>query len=193
MIMKHLAILVLIICWQFNVSGQSIEGFSLPNAVTGENFSLSTYKGEKAIVIIFYSGKCAYTDRYYERIASIKDEFTGKGIKFLLINSNNSAFVPEESIAEMKKFVVSHNLNLPYLADKDKKVKNLLEANRTPEVFVLKPVQDQFKIMYKGAIDDNPQSASDVSHDYLKNALFNLLNNRRIEVNQTRPIGCLIK
>jgi peroxiredoxin len=191
--MNRLAVLLLIVFSQYATYGQSIEGFTLPNVVNGANFSLSTLKADNAIVLIFYSGKCAYGEHYFERIKSIKDEFSAKGVKFILINSNSSAFVPEESIEEMKKFADIQNLNIPYLADKDKKVKKMLKATRTPEVFVLKPEQNQFRIMYTGAIDDNPQSASDVSHAYLKDTLLNLLNNNKIGLNQTRPVGCLIK
>ena len=191
--MKRLAILLLIVFSQYAAFGQSIEGFTLPNVVNGTNFSLAKFKADKAIVLIFYSGKCAYVEHYFERIKSINDEFSPKGVKFVLINSNSSAFVAEESVEEMKNFVDKQNLNIPYLADKDKKVKKMLKATRTPEVFVLKPEQNQFRVIYKGAIDDNPQSASDVSHAYLKDTLFNLLNNSKIELNQTRPVGCLIK
>ena len=191
--MKRLAILSLIIFSQFVVFGQAIESFSLLNAADNTNFSLSNYKADKAIVIIFYSGKCAYGEHYFERIISIKNEYSPKGIKFVLINANSSAFVAEESIEEMKKFAETKKLNIPYLADKEKKVKNILKATRTPEVFVLKPEQNQFRIIYQGAIDDNPQSASDVSHAYLIDTLLNLLNNSKIKVNQTRPVGCLIK
>jgi peroxiredoxin len=191
--MKRLAMLLLIVFTQYTGFGQSIEGFTLPNVVNNTNFSLSTFKADKAIVLIFYSGKCAYGEHYFERIISIKDEFSTKGVRFVLINSNSSAFVTEESVTEMKKFAERKNLNIPYLADKDKSVKNMLKATRTPEVFVLRPVQNQFKVIYRGAIDDNPQSASDVSHAYLKDTLLNLLNNNKIELNQTRPVGCLIK
>jgi peroxiredoxin len=191
--MKRFAIVLLIVFLQSIAFGQSIEGFTLPNVVNSTNFSLSMFKADKAIVLIFYSGKCAYGEHYFERIISIKDEFSAKGVKFVLINSNSSAFVTEESVTEMKKFAERQNLNIPYLADKDKSVKNLLKATRTPEVFVLQPVQNQFKVIYRGAIDDNPQSASDVSHAYLKNTLLNLLNNKKIELNQSRPVGCLIK
>lgn len=183
----------MIVFWHSMVSGQSIESFSLPNSINDSNFSLSTYKSDKAVVIIFYSGKCAYGDHYFERIISIKDEFSAKGVKFILINANSSAYVPEESLKEMKNFAEKSNLNIPYLADKDKMVKNMLKATRTPEAFVLKPSQGQFSVVYKGAIDDNPQSAGDVSHTYLQDALFNLLNNSKIEFPQTRPVGCLIK
>lgn len=191
--MKRITMLLMIVFWQSLSFGQSIEGFSLPNTVNNSDFSLSTYKTDKAVVIIFYSGKCAYIDHYFERIIAIKDEFSAKGVKFILINSNSSAYVPEESVDEMKNFAKKNNLNIPYLADKDKLVKNMLKATRTPEVFVLKPSQGQFRVVYKGAIDDNPQSPSDVSHAYLQDALFNLLNNSKIKFPQIRAVGCLIK
>ena len=191
--MKRSALLFFIIFSHFTVFAQSIDGFTLPNTTNGETFTLANLKSEKAVVLIFYSGKCAYGEYYLDRIIALKNEFSSKDIKFVLINSNNSDFVAEESVKEMKNFTVQHNLNIPYLADKKKYVKNLLKASRTPEVFVLIPSGQQFKVVYKGAIDDNPQSASDVSHAYLQDALLNLLKNKPVEVNQTRPIGCLIK
>ena len=60
--------LLSIVFTQYTGFGQSIEDFTLPNVVNGTNFSLSTFKAEKAIVLIFYSGKCAYGEHYFERI-----------------------------------------------------------------------------------------------------------------------------
>ena len=191
--MKPLLTLFLAFFSHLIVFSQSIDGFSLLNATDGTTFSLSEMKSDKGVVLVFYSGKCAYGEYYLDRIKSLRDEFSSKGIKIILINSNNSDFVQEESIVEMKRFADGHNLNIPYLADKEKKVKNMLKATRTPEVFVLTPAQGKFRIIYKGAIDDNPQSASDVSHAYLKDALLNLLKNKSPNLNQTRPVGCLIK
>jgi peroxiredoxin len=172
---------------------QLIEPFSLPNTTDGTMYSLSDQMHNKAVVLIFYSGKCAYGDYYLERILNLRDEFSGLKVQFLLINANSSDFVPVESIEAMKTFAARHNLDMPYLADKDKKVKNILNATRTPEVFLLKPVQGKFEVVYQGAIDDNPQSASDVSHAYLAESIRSLLKNNRIAMNQTRPVGCLIK
>jgi peroxiredoxin len=184
---------LLIISCQFTVFAQVINGFTLPNTVDATSFSLSNYRSDMAIVIIFFSSKCAYTEHYIERIKSINNEYLDKGVKLILINSNNSEFVAEESPEEMKNFAARNNLTIPYLADKEKTAKNMLRATRTPEVFILKPTQNQFSVVYKGAIDDNPQSASDVGHAYLTDALINLLNNSNVKLNQTRPIGCLIK
>jgi thiol-disulfide isomerase/thioredoxin len=191
--MRKISILVTVLICHFIANAQSIEDFSLPNVVDESNFSLSSLKGEKAVAIIFFSGKCAYSEYYLERILALHQKFAPLGVKFLLINSNKSDYVEQESFEGMKSFVAINNILFPYLADKEKNVKNVLHATRTPEVFVLQRSENLFNVVYKGAIDDNPQSASDVSHAYLQETLINLLNNNKIEVNQTRPVGCLIK
>lgn len=191
--MRRISILIIGILWHFGAIAQSIEDFTLKNVVNDTNFSLSSLKNENAVVIIFSSGKCAYIEYYLDRIISLEKVYSGQKVKFLLINSNNGDYVSEESLTGMKKFAAERGITFPYLADKKKKVKNSLRASRTPEVFVLQPRQNQFEVVYKGAIDDNPQAASDVSHAYLSEALINLQNKNKIEVNQTRPVGCLIK
>ena len=191
--MRRISILIIGILWHFGAIAQSIEDFTLKNVVNDTNFSLSSLKNENAVVIIFSSGKCAYIEYYLDRIISLEKVYSGQKVKFLLINSNNGDYVSEESLTGMKKFAAERGITFPNLADKKKKVKNSLRASRTPEVFVLQPRQNQFEVVYKGAIDDNPQAASDVSHAYLSEALINLQNKNKIEVNQTRPVGCLIK
>lgn len=191
--LKILFILIITVAGQYSVYGQSISSFTLPNVSSGTEFSLTSFSNEKAIVLVFYSGKCAYGEYYLDRIKSLLNEYSSKSIKFVFINSNDNAFVHEESNARMKEFVSLNNLNIPYLADKDKVVKNLLYATRTPEAFILTPEKDKFRIVYQGAIDDSPQLASDVGHAYLRDNIILLLNNNKILVNQTRPIGCLIK
>ena len=191
--MRRISVLIIVILWHFAAMAQSIEDFTLKNVADDTNFSLSSLQNENAVVIIFFSGKCAYIEYYLERIISLEKAHSGQKIKFLLINSNNGDYVPEESLAGMKKFAAERGITFPYLADKEKKVKKSLRASRTPEVFVLQPRQNLFEVVYKGAFDDNPQAASDVSHAYLSEALINLQNRNKIEVNQTRPVGCLIK
>lgn len=191
--MRRISILVIGIIWHFAAIAQSVEDFTLQNVVDDTKFSLSSLKNEKAVVIIFFSGKCAYIEYYIDRIISLEKAYSGQNVKFLLINSNNGDYVSEESLTGMKKFAAEKGISIPYLADKEKKVKNSLGASRTPEVFVLQPNQNLFEVVYQGAIDDNPQAASDVSHAYLNEALINLQNRNKIEVNKTRPVGCLIK
>lgn len=191
--MKKIIVVFGLFIVYFGAFSQDIGDFTLPNVVDNTDFSLAQLSREKAIVIIFMSGKCAFSQHYITRVKAIKDEFSNKPVKFVLINANNSDYVPEESVEAMKKFINTTNLAIPYLADKNKEVKNLLKATRTPEAFILQPKQGRFNIVYQGAIDDNPQAVGDIDHEYLRDALINLLNNTIIKINKTRPVGCLIK
>lgn len=190
--MKVSLIVILLILATFAGKSQQIKGFTLPNVADGRPFSLAATQKAQAVVVIFFSGKCAYGRYYIGRITSLMQAFSGQGVRFVLINANSSDYVPEESVAAMQAYARKHQLPV-YLADKEQQVKQLLSATRTPEALVLKPEGGYFSIVYRGAIDDSPQRASDVSHAYLKAALLNLLAGKHVTVNQTRPVGCLIK
>ena len=81
---------------------------------------------------------------------------------------------------------------VPYLSDADQAVSTNLGATRTPEVFVLRKVGGEFRVVYKGALDDNPQRADDVSQSYLVNVIKAIKAGRPIPSNQ-RATGCMIK
>jgi hypothetical protein len=49
------------------------------------------------------------------------------------------------------------------------------------------------ELAYKGAIDDNYNSADDVKQAYLKEAILNLSAGKEIAVTETKPVGCSIK
>ena len=145
------------------------------------------------INIIFFGNRCAYNKYYVDRIRKLSEEYKGKGLEFLLVNSFSSQLVVEESEASMKKYLQTNSISLPYLVDKDKVLKKRLGASRSPEVFLLKVQNNEFRLVYSGAIDDSPQSESDISHPYLREAIISLLENSTPEVNHTRPAGCLIR
>ena len=63
------------------------------------------------------------------------------------------------------------DLPIPYLADKDQKAMEAFGARKSPEVFLLTTVNGKFNIVYSGAIDDNPQAASDVNQHFVKDAI----------------------
>jgi hypothetical protein len=81
----------------------------------------------------------------------------------------------------------------PYLMDNRQEVANIFGAAKTPEVFVLKNINGNFVLQYKGAIDNNPQAESDVSRFYLKDALNAIISNSSIKVSDFRTTGCMIK
>ncbi len=169
-----------------SVQAQSITNFTLPNANNGESVSLNKYSGSLAVVVFFTSNECPYDNYYKTRIKQLIDLYPK--VQFLLINSNDD---PQESIEKM----VIHftDLNIPYLADKDQEVMELFGAKKTPEAFLLKPTGGKFVLLYSGAIDDNPQVATDTKQNYLKEAIEKVMDGQSIGVINNRAIGCTIR
>jgi len=175
--------------------GDKVEEFSLVNAVNNKRVSLSDYATQKGVVIIFSSHSCPYSKLYEDRIIQLANDFEQHNIKFILINPNcairGSA---EESKEAMAKRAAEKNYSFPYLIDDNAtNLQARFEASRTPECFVLKNIDGHFIIHYHGAIDDNPQIASDVSYNYLKEALTCLAHDKALRVNEKKAIGCMIK
>ncbi len=171
-----------------------IVDFTLPDVVSGDTFSLSDLDHSKAIVVVFTSNYCPYAKLYNDRINHLVEQYRGKGISFVLVNSNNPAKSNADNPDAMAKKVAELGIKTPYLSDSNQKIADMFGAQKTPEVFLLTHTgTNKYKIAYKGAIDDNPQVASDVSHYFLQEAIESLLKGNRPPKEYVHPIGCMIK
>jgi peroxiredoxin len=173
--------------------GDKINDFSLINAIDNNKVSLSDYSKSKALVLVFTSNECPYARLYENRLLQLDKEFNEKNVKFIFINSNNPQSSPEDDKNGMVKKAIEKGYTFPYLMDKKQEVSNLFGATKTPEVFVLKSINGNLILKYKGAIDDNPQMETDVNHYYLKEVLTALVNDASPKNQETRATGCVIK
>lgn len=168
---------------------QTIQNVTLTNATDGKDISLESYSSFPGVVIIFTSNTCPYDGYYLNRIRTLANQYSGK-IPVLLVNSNTG---DTESTDQMKNYAEQYKLPVPYLADKDHKLFNSLNPRKSPEGFLLQKSGADFKVVYRGAIDDNAQSEKEVKSSYLKDAITKLLAGQKIEVADVRPVGCSIK
>jgi hypothetical protein len=181
--------LTLIVVLAF-VTATSLAQINQPliNVATGQSTVVSDFKGAKAIVVIFTSNVCAYDGYYADRLKSLFSTYSAN-TQFLMVNSYQEA---EETADKMKSKYDLWSFGVPYLADKDQLWMKALGARKTPEVFVLDPSAG-FKVVYSGAIDDNPQLANAVKANYLKAALDNLIAGKGAAVANVRAVGCSIR
>lgn len=171
-----------------------IENFSLVNALNNKTVSLSDFSGERAVVVVFTSNYCPYARLYEDRIIALAEEYAGRGVQFLLVNSNTSLDNIDDSVEEMARHAREKGYRFPYLADKEHRVAGMLGATKTPEAFVLQNNGGgTFVLKYRGAIDDNPQVAQEVTVNYLHDAIAATLNRRNLSAAEKRPTGCMIK
>lgn len=168
---------------------QAVPDFTLTNVSDGKKISLYSYQSCEGIVVLFTSNTCPYDGYYFERIKSLIDGYKGT-IQFILVNSFIEA---NENMTAMKEKYNTWNLPVPYLADKDQQALDCLGAKKSPEVFLLKKSGKDYVIVYRGAIDNNPQVSADVDDSYLKKSIDALLAKQKMPVAETRPVGCTIR
>lgn len=168
--------------------GQTLQSFTLTNAVDGKEVSLDSYASSPGIVIIFTTNNCPYDGYYLNRIKALT-QFNSK-IPVLLVNSSTEE---NETVALMKNYADQCKLPVPYLADKDQKLLSSLSPRKSPEGFLLKKSGTDFNVVYRGAIDDNAQSEKEVKVSYLKDAITKLVSGQKIDVADVRPVGCSVK
>jgi peroxiredoxin len=185
--MKKLLIGILLVV-AFSANAQTeIKDFSLTNIKDGKQVSLSNYKSSSGIAVVFTSHECPFDNYYKDRLKELANTYSGK-IQFLFINSNQET---EENAAQMA--IHYGDLPIPYLADKDQNAMEAFGARKSPEMFLLSTIGGKFIVVYSGAIDDNPQAASDVKQNFAKNAIDKLLAGQKIEVAMQRAAGCTIR
>ena len=186
--MKKPSILILMLI-SGTVFSQQVQNFSLSNVIDSKTVSLNDYSSNSAVVIIFMVNSCAFDDYYIDRIKTLSHQIQGK-VPILLVNSDADS---GESPESMVKRANETGITMPYLADKDQVLMQNLNAHKSVESFLLKNTEGKFSIFYRGAIDDNPQVATDVRHSYLKDAIEKLLAGQAIDTPEVRPTGCNIR
>jgi peroxiredoxin len=163
--------------------GASAPDFQL-TTLDGKAFSLSSAaKAHKAVVLMFISTQCPYSNAYNDQMKDLANTYASKDVLFVGINSNKT-----EDAAAVVAHAKSHGHTFPIMKDPSNKVADLYDARRTPEVYVVDP---QGKLRYHGRITEdheNPASSPD-----LKNALDSFLTGKPIARTETKAFGCTIK
>ncbi|MBE9178447.1 thioredoxin family protein [Oculatella sp. LEGE 06141] len=170
--------------------GSYAPDFELPG-IDNAVHHLGRYLGRyQAVGVIIMCNHCPSVRLYLDRLKQIQTEFQNQGFTLIGINANDDRAVPEDSFEQMKRFAAEQQLNFPYLRDMTQDVAHGFGAQRTPEAYLL---DQSSALCYRGAIDDNPQSAQAVQTFYLRDAIAQLLAGKAITLNSTEPTGCSIK
>lgn len=152
----------------------------------GSRHGLSTFADRDALVLIFSSNRCPTAKAYAERMNALQAELGSRGVQLVAINSNDAHLYPDESYARMVERAAEDGYTFPYLADEGQRVARAYGATCTFHVFVLDRGR---RLRYQGRFDNSRIEARVTSHD-LRNALDDLLVERDIRVEVTRPFGC---
>jgi peroxiredoxin len=158
--------------------GDAVPSFD-GRTIQGSAFSLAeSRKDHQAIVVIFRSTLCPYSNTYNDLLKNMTAEYGRKGVLFVAVHSDRW-----ETDDDIRAHAGKHGHTFPVIRDPDARLAKLLDARRTPEVFV---VDGGGKLRYHGRI------ASKMGTPDLRNALDALLAGRPINPAETKAFGCSI-
>jgi peroxiredoxin len=169
--------------------GDQVIPFTLPG-VDDKEHALSDFTEAEVLAVIFSCNHCPYVLAWEDRMIQIQADYADRGVKFVLINSNDVTKYPQDSFPNMKTHAAEKGFNFPYLFDESQAIPTAYGATRTPEVFLF---DKSGSLQYHGAIDDNYDNPNAVKANYLRDALDAVLAGETPPVQQTPPVGCTIK
>jgi len=168
--------------------GDTAPPFRLP-ATDGETYSLDSFT-DKVLVIFFTCNHCPYVIGSDENTRSIADQFAGRGVRFVAINSNSKNTYAEDSFEHMVERMVEHKFPWTYLYDESQEVALAYGALRTPHFFVFDEAR---RLVYTGRAIDKPRNWEESTTHELVDALEAHLSGAPIAQPVTNPIGCNVK
>ena len=169
--------------------GSTLPEFELPS-VGGGMVGSQYLKGAKAAMVIFSCNHCPYVKGSEQRIIDIVRAFEPKGLRTVVINSNDALQYPEDSFEKMKEKALQWKLPYPYLYDESQQVAALFDAECTPEIYVF---NSESKLAFHGTVNDNPRNREQAKVEYLTRAIEQILAGHPADPSFVHPVGCSIK
>ena len=176
---------------------QSIDiGSNLPmpdaamKSTDGKSITLSKAATKQGLLVMFSCNTCPYVIKSQARTKEAMDYAKSHNIGMVIINSNEAQRDKEDSYNAMATYAKKQGYKVPYVVDDKSKVADAFGATRTPEVFLF---DSNGKLVYKGAMEDNPSNPAESKELFLKAAIDNMLAGKPADPNSTKSIGCTIK
>ncbi len=158
--------------------------------ISGKEVSLGDAKTGKGLLVMFSCNTCPYVIKNQTRTYEVLKYAKGMGVGVAVLNSNEGMRDNEDSYEAMKSYAKEQGYHWNYLVDQNSTLADAFGANRTPECFLF---DAGGKLVYHGAIDDNPNNAEAVTRKHLMTAIDEMNSGKEITVKNSRSVGCTIK
>ena len=160
------------------------------NDVNGKSISLKEARRQNGLLVMFSCNTCPVVIANQQRTIAISKFAHDQNIGVILLNSNEGNRGGADSPEAMKKYADNQGYAWHYAIDKNNELADAFGAKRTPECFLF---DKSGKLVYHGAIDDNPQDEASSKRQHLKEAITEMNGGKEVSVKETRSVGCSIK
>ncbi len=153
----------------------------------GKIFRMYETRKNTTSVFVFMLPDCPACQNYSLTLRNLAKQYRQNGVQFY------GVFPPFVKAAEIEKFKTEYKINFPLLIDCNKELLTAFDGHVVPSVFA---INESTVLLYSGRIDDWMYAVGKkrtvITHHELSDALEAIVMHKKILVNKTQPVGCLI-
>lgn len=165
--------------------------FHLPDVVSGNTISLSTFAGSQALLVMFICQHCPFVKHIKDELARLGKDYINRNVGIVGISANDANNYPDDAPEQLKAMAQELDLPFPICYDESQETAKAYTAACTPDFFLF---DAQRQLVYRGQLDDSrPSNGKPVTGADLRAAIDALLANQPINPQQQPSVGCNIK
>jgi Redoxin len=158
--------------------------------ISGKSYSLSDVKKKNGVLVVFSCNTCPWVLKNQEVGVAAYQYALSKEVGVIVLNSNEGQRGDADSKEAMAAYAKDQNYKWPYVMDDNSAMANAFGAKVTPECYLF---DKDMKLVYHGAITDNPKTPSESTRDHLKVAIDELAEGKPVSMSTSKAMGCSIK
>jgi peroxiredoxin len=171
--------------------GTPAPPFSLRDVVSVQVYTLDSFTGKSALLVMFICRHCPYVVHVEQEIAKIGRDYRDRNLGIVAISSNDPAQYPDDAPPRLKQMAERLGFTFPFCFDETQDVAKAYRAACTPDFYLFD--RDR-RLVYRGQLDDSrPGSNKPVTGRDLRAAIDAVLTGKPVDGKQKASVGCSIK
>lgn len=171
--------------------GTPAPPFALGDVVSGQIYSLDSFTGKAALLVMFLCRHCPYVQHVEQALAKLGKNYADSGLGIIGISSNDPAHYPDDAPERLKEMAQRLDFTFPFCFDETQEVAKTYKAACTPDFYLF---DRERRLVYRGQLDDSrPGNNKPVTGRDLRAAIEAVLAGKPVDPNQKASIGCSIK
>ena len=169
--------------------GDPAPDFELPG-VDGETYSLDSFDAD-ALLVVFTCNHCPYAQAKFDLLNDIA---AADDVAVVGINANDAEAYPEDSFEKMRDAVEEGRIAYDaYLRDETADVARAYGAVCTPDPFLFRREDGEYRLAYHGRLDDALGPDEEATEFYIRQAIDSVHAGEDVTLDPGPSRGCGIK
>jgi len=116
--------------------GTQAPDFSLPDVVSGKVYSLASFKGRKALLVMFLCRHCPYVQHIKDELSKLGNDYRKQPVGIIAISANDAEHYPDDAPDRLKALAQEQGFAFPFCYDATQETAKAYTAACTPDFFL---------------------------------------------------------